>query len=295
MHPLNQYLNSKMKPAKVGYCTKLLTLAGLSVVVQWGVLGAWFVTGHVVKEPMSSFLTVSFVGLLVTALTIIALANLLKPIRMVVKFLEQYEKDGRITDLPQDYPDEVGDMMRRTRNTVLRLDQSMKETKVATETDPLTGIYNRGAATSRLHQDFSRSNRHQVPLSMIVVDLDDFKHINEAYGANVGDACLRHFADVAAKSIREGDWVGRWGGDEFVIALWGADSEIAEAVIWRIKRNLAASELALEAGLKLTASYGLATHHPGQLDYETINQAEVAIRNAKKMGRNRVCSEPILR
>ena len=295
MNQLTQYLSKSKKSSKVGYCTKLVTVAMLSVVVQWVVLGAWVFTGHVIKEPISSFLTVVGIGLVVTALTLFGMMNLLKPIRMVARFLEEYEHGGRITDLPQDYPDEVGEMMRNARSTVLRLDRSMQEVKTASETDTLTGLYNRSAASNRIHQDFSRSNRHQVPVSMIVVDVDDFKHINEQYGTNVGDACLRHFSDVVSSSIREGDWVGRWGGDEFVITLWAADTEIAEAVIWRIRRNLAGSELALEAGMKITASYGYATHHPGQLDFETVNQAEAALRNAKKMGRNRVCSEPMLR
>ncbi len=277
-------------PNQMSYSAKLLGVAGIGLALQGLTFGIWATSNA--RMPLGPVVTLSAVFLVAT---LIVLRHLLQPLDQVTKFMASYVEKGEITDLPDHNQDDMGLLMRNARNTVVKLDRSMKEIQVASQIDVLTGISNRSASLERLHQDLARSDRTLMPISMIVADIDEFKKINDAYGPSVGDACLQHFVKVAADSIREGDWVGRWGGDEFIIVLWGADTEIAESVIWRLKRNLASSEDAHEAGIKLTASYGFTTHLPGQLDYEFVSKADLAVLNAKKQGRNRVCSEPMLR
>lgn len=292
MNSLKLYSALEKMPTRLSYPGKLMGVALVGSLVQWVVLAAWGITGHIAQAPETSFFVILAIGILMTGVTLWGIWNLLRPVSMVATFLDKYVKSGEITDLPSDYEDEIGTIMRNTRNTVVKLDRSMREVTLASEIDAITGLRNRHASAERLQQDLARADRSQVPVTMVVFDIDDFRKLNERYGTKVGDVCLQHFASVAAGSIREGDWIGRWGGDEFLVVLWGADSEIAEAVIWRIRRNVAASEMAHEAGIKLSASYGYSTHLPGQLNHEFLNKADSALLQAKKQGRNRVCGEP---
>ncbi|MDR3690217.1 MAG: GGDEF domain-containing protein [Fimbriimonas sp.] len=292
MNSLKLYAWLERLPTRHSYPAKLMGVTICGALIQWLMLGLWLVTGNVSRTPSASFLLVLAVGLIVTALTLWAIWNLVWPVCMVASFLDKYAKSGEISDLPAEYEDEIGTIMRHTKNTVVSLDRSRREVEHASQIDALTGLLNRRASSEKLQHDLARADRSQVPVSTVVFDIDKFKELNEHYGTKVGDVCLQHFANIAAASIRDGDWIGRWGGDEYIVVLWGADSEIAEAVIWRIKRNIAASELALEAGIKLTASYGYSTHMPGQLNHEFIAKADSALLQAKKQGRNHVCGAP---
>ncbi len=286
---LYSYLESL--PTRLSYSSKLMGVTVICAVVQWAALASWVFSGLMLKDPVLSCGILVASSALMTGVSCWAIWSLLKPVQLVVQFMDKYAANGEITDLPQEFQDEAGRLMRHARTTVLNHDRSLREVKHASKMDSLTGLYNRKFSSERLQQDLARANRSLMPVSIIVADIDGFKKINDAYGNAVGDACLQHFATVAQSSIRDGDWIGRWGADEFLVVLWGADSEIAEAVIWRIKRNIGASDLAHEAGIRLSASYGYATHLPGELDFEFVHKADCAMENAKRQGRNRVWGE----
>ena len=91
--------------------------------------------------------------------------------------------------------------------------------------DGLTGLANRRAASDALHAEAARAERLETPLSIVLADLDGFKDVNDAHGHAVGDEVLQAFADVLRETLRESDVAGRWGGEEFLLLLPGADAE----------------------------------------------------------------------
>jgi diguanylate cyclase (GGDEF)-like protein len=155
-------------------------------------------------------------------------------------------------------------------------------------TDGLTGLANR-RATEELVGRLLRSGPPIVAVAMI--DLDHFKRLNDTLGHEAGDRALRTFADVARRSLRDEDVLGRWGGEEFVLALPGLDRHTAVAVLDRIRAALADAGARAELP-ELTASFGVAdTDLATDLD-DLVQIADEALLVAKARGRDRVVVGP---
>jgi diguanylate cyclase (GGDEF)-like protein len=157
-------------------------------------------------------------------------------------------------------------------------------------TDPLTGLANRRAFLDRAQQMLDRSLRDGGPISLIAVDLDRFKSVNDAFGHHVGDRVLRIFADVLSKALRPADMAGRMGGEEFVAILPGCDIEAALVVARRIRSAFQDDARFVDGHrVEATLSAGVATapEHGGALT-EIMACADEAMYAAKERGRNRV-------
>src|SRR5687767_4387830 len=123
------------------------------------------------------------------------------------------------------------------RNT--HLDEAVNSLGELATRDHLTGTYNRRAAEERLAEDVKRAERGGGALSLMLLDLDRLKPINGEYGHGAGDACVEHFAEVLGRNLRAGDWIGRWGGDEFVVGMWNTqDVQPTKQVLERIVEDL---------------------------------------------------------
>ena len=156
-------------------------------------------------------------------------------------------------------------------------------------TDPLTGLLNHRAFNERLEQELRRAERHQANVSVVALDVDKFKEVNDAYGHAAGDEGLRQLADVMREHLRPGDLCGRVGGDEFCLALVDADALEAERVIERLRQHIMQTE-AGPARTRFTISAGIAqfpVHGLGR--DEILNYADGAMYWAKTSGRNRTC------
>lgn len=154
--------------------------------------------------------------------------------------------------------------------------------------DGLTGLANRRAATAALHAEAARAERLQTPLSIVLADLDEFKDVNDVHGHAVGDAVLRTFADVLRETVRESDVAGRWGGEEFLLLLPGADEEGAMQLAERVRIGLAARNIPGAPRLRVTASFGVA-EYAGELNSEQlVVAADSALYRAKRAGKDRV-------
>jgi diguanylate cyclase (GGDEF)-like protein len=156
-------------------------------------------------------------------------------------------------------------------------------------TDTLTRLTNRRAAEARFHEEFARARRANESFSVAVCDLDRFKLINDHYGHDVGDQVLLHIAEVLKGSLREGDWVARWGGEEFIIFLHHADSSPAFAAMERLRLSIKGNPVTTPHGpLAVTASIGLGTYR-GQGDVAAVlSEADGCLFEAKRAGRDRV-------
>ncbi|MBU1902462.1 MAG: diguanylate cyclase, partial [Proteobacteria bacterium] len=105
-------------------------------------------------------------------------------------------------------------------------------------TDPLTGLLNRRAFMERMEQEMSRAQREKKPLSLILADIDHFKSVNDTYGHQIGDLVLQRFVGQLTTSTRPYDFLGRYGGEEFVVCLPGGDGLQAASVSERIRRQV---------------------------------------------------------
>lgn len=159
-------------------------------------------------------------------------------------------------------------------------------------TDPLTQLYNRRAMLDFLRRDEDRMRRERRPLGVVMLDLDHFKAVNDRYGHGIGDEVLKSVAEHLNSCVRGGDYVGRWGGEEFLLALPGADPIQCAEVAERCRSLIAAQRHRLESGevLNMTASFGSASTEGIERDdvATLIQNADKALYWAKEAGRNRV-------
>lgn len=162
-------------------------------------------------------------------------------------------------------------------------------------TDALTGVLNRRAFMERMAWETIRSHRDKTPLSFILTDIDHFKKVNDTYGHQVGDIVLQRFAEILSTSVRPYDFMGRYGGEEFVVCLPGADIFQAESIAERMRASTENAEIMLSEGspsIFITASFGTASYTGDPLDTVDlfIKRADDALYRAKHEGRNRVCA-----
>ncbi|MGR9413435.1 PleD family two-component system response regulator [Rhizobium leguminosarum] len=173
-----------------------------------------------------------------------------------------------------------------------RLRASVKQTIELAVTDPLTGLYNRRYLDNHLNVLFNRSMARGRPLSVLITDIDRFKHVNDTYGHDGGDEVLREFANRVRSTIRGADLACRYGGEEFVVVMPDTSPEIAAAVAERLRAAIENAPFMLKhAGeaLNVTASFGIASRITSVLTPDQLmKQADLALYEAKKTGRNRV-------
>jgi diguanylate cyclase (GGDEF)-like protein len=154
--------------------------------------------------------------------------------------------------------------------------------------DGLTGLANRRAAADALHGEAARAERLQTPLSVVLADLDGFKDVNDEYGHAVGDEVLRAFAEVLRETVRESDVAGRWGGEEFLLLLPGADLGGAMQLAERIRLGLAERRIPSAPDLRVTASFGVAEYSGESNSEQLVEAADSALYRAKRAGKDRV-------
>jgi diguanylate cyclase (GGDEF)-like protein len=160
-------------------------------------------------------------------------------------------------------------------------------------TDPLTGLFNRRQMNRRLQDEVQRFRRLGTDFSVIIADVDHFKHVNDRYGHDVGDRVLLRLAQLFSEGLRAGDAVARWGGEEFLLLLPGTHSNAAQDVAQRL-RIAAESRLGDIEGLgtRPTVTFGVATFAPCASLERCLKAADEALYRGKAEGRNRVVSAP---
>ena len=175
---------------------------------------------------------------------------------------------------------------------LLRAAQERDFYKHLSQTDGLTEVYNYRALHEFLEVEIARSRRYRRPLSLLMIDLDDLKTYNDAFGHPAGDAILKRLALFLKKSVREGDRVARYGGDEFAAILPDASKAEAMSIAERLVRLVERVELE-QYGTRhheaFTVSIGLATYPNDALDkIDLVTKADQALYDAKALGGNRV-------
>lgn len=159
----------------------------------------------------------------------------------------------------------------------------------AAAVDPLTGLFNRRYFETRIEEEIQRARRYQLNLALLVIDVDNFKALNDRLGHLVGDRVLKTMADVLRRAVRAFDVCTRFGGEEFAILMPGSDATSAMHGAERIRQRVAQhayDEALLPAGLWPTVSVGVAVLSSGESAHDLVGRADRALYRAKREGKN---------
>lgn len=181
----------------------------------------------------------------------------------------------------------AGAEVRRTRQAIV---EAKERAELSSNVDSLTGLYNRRHLDTLLPQEIERARRHDRPLSLLMIDSDHLKEVNDTLGHLYGDQLLIDIAQALAEQVRLVDTVVRFGGDEFVVVMPDTDSEGAQLPANRIREAMDDHEIrANGTAVRTTISLGLATFPDDAEDAPTLlNKADIALYASKRGGRNRV-------
>ncbi|WP_456382819.1 putative bifunctional diguanylate cyclase/phosphodiesterase [Persephonella sp.] len=199
--------------------------------------------------------------------------------------------ESRLTKKEENILNSILSIMTLVTGSSRALSRAITELEYYAGHDPLTGLYNRRIFEDLLRYEVSRAQRKNYHFSLILIDLDNFKYINDTYGHHTGDMVLKSVADILESSIRDGDLVARIGGDEFVIMLSETPLEQAIQVAERIRKNLEENRICTMDGsvISVSASLGVVefpTH--GRTKEELLIVVDNALYRAKDMGKNKV-------
>lgn len=257
------------------YSIKFLGVAIIGTHTLLASAFSWAMGPSLPREQIIIFLVVERV--LALGASIWLLWSLLAPIRATVQFLEEYIRTGRITDLPTHFTDDAGRLMASTHHVVTELDRSVSELARASSTDPLTGLPNRRFAIDRLAEDARRAETGEFLAVLVLIDLDNLKITNDTHGHPMGDEHLRKLAAAISFVLEPGDWLARWGGDEYLAVFWGSEANAVS------KRLDCAAESLTPCGVSFSA--GL-TRLYGNVD-AALERADDALYQAKRDGKGR--------
>lgn len=176
-------------------------------------------------------------------------------------------------------------------NSMFELDKVRKALAHLATRDPLTQTHNRRYFMDIANMEFEKSMRHRLPLSLIMLDVDDFKLVNDQHGHILGDMVLRNLSDAIQPRLRNHDLMARYGGEEFAIVLPHTDASAAHFVASRLCEMVRTIQVQNSHGelIKISVSIGVATLQPRMRNLnQLIDAADQALYRAKRAGKNRV-------
>jgi len=236
-------------------------------------------------------------------LNMITIRIILQPIRSLTKDLQRFVQEEHSEDIRlEQYPElanllsstlKLVDSLKKERDVALLMKKRAESLAKAMERDALTGLYSREFLQKFLPDEMSRSRILNKSLSLVMLDVDDFKHYNDTNGHPQGDRVLRHLADLIQKNVRNYDVSIRYGGEEFCIIMPDTPLDHARKIGERIRQNVEKEKFDFQEKQpsgNLTVSFGLASF-PDHANNETdlIKFADIALYHAKGSGKNKVC------
>ena len=188
--------------------------------------------------------------------------------------------------------DEMGELVTWFNQLTDKLEQDYRAIEQLSITDKLTQLYNRTKMEELFDQELNQINRYEVPFSIVLIDLDHFKSVNDTYGHLTGDKVLQELAAVLKNNIRKTDYLGRIGGEEFLIIATHTNLEQCLILAENLRKKIESFDF-FEVGQK-TGSLGVATYHDGDDEKSMMQRADDCLYYAKEHGRNQVVSESVL-
>lgn len=250
---------------------------------------------QLVKKRIYILVTSIFVlGLgIAFAATIVLTRSIISPLRIIEKATEHLKEGDLACRVPLDTKDEFGNLARAFNVMAARLENSQAALEEIATHDMLTDLYNRREFYQRLKMEIKRAMRYERLFSVMFVDLDLFKDVNDTYGHQTGDKVLQFIASLIRKEVRPEDHVARYGGDEFALILPETPVPSALKLAERIRGLIEEQKIPVAYGdtVSLTVSIGVASFpEDGRTDDDLISSVDNMLYAAKGTGRNKVYS-----
>ena len=186
------------------------------------------------------------------------------------------------------------DLLEKEKSSLkTKLSEKDRSLELSTRIDPMTGLANRRDIMEKIERELSRSERHNRTFSVMLVDLDNFKLVNDVHGYNDGDDVLVEVARVLRSCVRNEDVCARWGGDEFLFLLTETNFDGALTLASKVIESISMTEFkANRPIIRITASIGLCEYQAGQTIRDCLARTDEALRQAKQEGKNRFVVAP---
>ncbi len=213
--------------------------------------------------------------------------DVIRPLNRLSGWVKQMHSGEYNFDAREFRNDEIGRIANAFAAMASHVSSNIFDLEQVSQTDSLTQIKNRSALDEALLNEMHRFERYGTPCSILVIDIDHFKKVNDRYGHLVGDRVLIEVAKILTDATRLSDIPGRWGGEEFVIICPHTDLESGRAVAERIRERISNHEF--DGVGQVTVSIGVSEFEQGESVERTIQKADDLLYRAKSEGRNRVC------
>lgn len=277
---------SELDMLKTSYAGKFALAAFVGILIPLATFIVYLLLSRTDWETMypvlAALVLACFAGFLGT---LWILRELLLPIDLTAEALRNYIDSRKVPDLPLHFTDRAGRLMEGTQYTLTQLHETITRLERVSDTDDLTGIYNRRAGEKRLSEEVARAERDLQTFHIAFFDVNGFRQINEKHGHSAGDAVISHLAALLQLNTRRGDWVARWGGDEFLVGLHR--NRALKMVMERIVKAISGSPCEIAPGLELrvTVCCGVADYRFGSGVAGVLSDTERAVYAAKDLSR----------
>ncbi|HET8819632.1 MAG TPA: diguanylate cyclase [Xanthomonadaceae bacterium] len=274
------------------YRARLLTVVFFCTSLPMQALVVWLLlNGNGEQEKQIVGTTIGLLAMFAgTLVSLFLLYKLLEPLRRAADAVDAYYHSQQLPRLPDAGPDEMGRLMRGINRCLRGVDAGVRQLERHALHDPLTEALNRRGCEQALRDSVARAARENGPFSLVVVDLDNLKPINDEHGHAAGDRALICLVETTRSWLGESDWVGRWGGDEFLVGIHDEPGPARK----RVNDWLASLADPGSTGFPVHASAGCACYS-GQDAMTLYREADAAMYEAKFAGGNAlVCREPTL-
>lgn len=264
---------------------KVFTICFVSVHVPLLVFIVYLAGGNAAKaEPVLLLLLAATVA--GTTICLLSLWWMIRPLRQLAHAIKNYRANGTPVRMQVTSKDEIGLLASTVTDMVAETETLMAKLRHQAMTDLLTGLGNRRWLNERAAEELARAERLGEPLSIIVLDLDRFKGINDGHGHETGDRVLVATGEIVRTCLRPYDLAARIGGEEFCILLPRTSLDDAETIGERLRTTLAATTVAPLRQGRMTASFGICAAGPGDRLPDMLLRADFALYEAKRDGRN---------
>lgn len=210
--------------------------------------------------------------------------RIIKSFKVLMAWTKKVEKGQYTFEKKNLRKDEIGILMHSFNSMAQTIQQNINHLEKVSITDSLTKLYNRRALNKTLDGESYKFKRYKHNCSIILIDIDYFKQVNDTYGHDVGDVVLKEFSSILANNIRISDTLGRWGGEEFLIICPNTKVEEVRIVAQSLRQKIEKFDFST-VGSK-TASFGTSQFQEGLTVEEVIIKADEALYKAKEQGRN---------
>jgi len=240
-------------------------------------------------EMLTTMSIILITALLGSASTIVALIAYAEPVNAISRAVHNFAYSDHEPDLPDNYSDEIGELMANTQGALKKLHSMLHNMHELSIRDELTGLYNRRFFSEQAEMLLIRASRYEEPLTLIFVDIDEFKTINDRFSHQVGDHALRQIANIMSDTARGSDLTARLGGDEFVIMLPNTPMVKARQISERLRNSMEQYDWSsLIPGATITISIGMAEAQEYDNIEKLMDRADSNLFRAKKGGRNQI-------